>query len=193
MIQNYTVLWDTSKTLLISEFLYLLQVLGCLTVWSCLENPLRMCNVWCWSTDVPRSHSFVPGAFCDTCPEPSAAWPALAESPEMQLGQNCTSADVMNVSPPWFLQLAHSTPWEEWAGPGQGWEHPLVSVQQEVLIIMGSASAAFHPWIWSSALLHWFWVFRWTCVQWFLGAELAANRAQSQQYTKWILKAKITC
>lgn len=51
-----------------------------------------------------------PRAFHGTCPEPSAAWPTLAESPEEeQLAQNCTSANVMNVSSPWFLQLTHST------------------------------------------------------------------------------------
>lgn len=38
MIQNYTVIWDTSKTLLISEFLYWLQVFGYLTIWSCLKK-----------------------------------------------------------------------------------------------------------------------------------------------------------
>lgn len=38
MIQNYTVIWDTSKTLLISKFLYWLQVFGYLTIWSCLKK-----------------------------------------------------------------------------------------------------------------------------------------------------------
>lgn len=52
MIQNYAVIWDTSKILLISELLYWLQVLGCLIIPEKAPSGCAMC--------VPRSHSFVP-------------------------------------------------------------------------------------------------------------------------------------
>lgn len=75
-----------------------------------------------------------PCAFCDTCPEPSAARAALPEAPEMQLGQNCSSADVGNGShhgsSSWLpaLMRGQGRTWGVRVGPSLG------SVQHELLL-----------------------------------------------------------
>lgn len=95
-----------------------------------------MCSEWCWSTGVPRSHSFVPMCFLwhlswALCCPSSSGWGTWdAAGTELQLSR------CGEWFPPWFLQLAPSTDertgqdltWGVRVGPSLG------SVQHELLL-----------------------------------------------------------
>lgn len=126
-----TVIWDTSKILLISEFLCWLQILGYLIMPEKTSSGSAMCDAEAQMSQGPTPLS--PRAFYDTCPKLSAAWPALPESPEeVQLGQNCTSANFPTLVPPADSQHSMRGGMNEYegkrAGPGASVVGPSLGV-----------------------------------------------------------------
>lgn len=166
------------------------------------KKSFRICSVWCWSTDVPRS----------LCPLVLSVAVVLSPLLPDQL---------------WLSHLGKSS-WDKIAPQQMWWMFPHLGSSSWLTALMrgginecqgkrgrrccisggtipwcqfsrrcwsGAALLLllFHPWIWGSApSLHRFLVFRWTCVQCSWGTDLAANRAQSRKYTKWIIKARAT-
>lgn len=154
MIQNYTVIWDTSKTLLISEFLYWLQVFGYLTIWSCLKKTPQDLKCVVLKHRCPKVPLLCPHVLSVTL-VPSPLLPDQFWLGHLRKCNWCKIAPQQTrlifphlSSSSWLTTLDEGRNGLVWGGKGTGpgtsvVTHPLVSVQQEVLSVGCSAPAAF--------------------------------------------------
>lgn len=179
--------WDTSKTLHISEFLYWLQVLGCVTVW----KPPQDVQWVMLKHRCPKVPLLCPHVLSVTL----VLSPLLPE--QLCLRHLRCSWDRIAAQQMWGMVPTMVPPagsqhwWEDRAGPGEsGWDHPWGQFSTSCCSAPAALPALGLEFSTIFTLI--FGVQMKLCSV-FLGTELAANGAQSQQYTKWILKAKITC
>lgn len=196
MIQNYTVIWDTSKTLLISEFLYWLQVFGYLTIWSCLKKTPQDLKCVVLKHRCPKVPLLCPHVLSVTL----VSSPLLPDQFRLSHLRKCNWCKIAPQqmwltfphlsSSSWLTTLDEGRNGLVWGEKGQDLGHqwspiPWYQFSRRCWTWAALLLLHFHPWLWSSApSLCWFLLFRWTCVCCFWGTELAANGAQSQQYTK---------